>query len=59
MSLLFFQRMFGGTIAQANFMQLSAHSRKYFNGQKFSFEKLSFIRLLLTSVVLLLYEADI
>ena len=50
MSLLFFQRMFGGTIALANFMQLSAHSRKYFNGQKFSFEKLLFIRLLLTSV---------
>ena len=51
--------MFGGTIAQVNFMQLSAHSRKYFNGQKFYFEKLLFIRLLLTSVVLLLYEADI
>ena len=36
--------MFGGTIVQTNFMQLSAHSRKSFNNQKFSFEKPLFIR---------------
>ena len=36
--------MFGGTIVQADFMQLSAHSRKYFKNQKCSFEKHLFIR---------------
>ena len=35
--------MFGGTTVQADFMQFSAHSRKYFNNQKFSFEKLLLI----------------
>ena len=38
--------MFGGTIVQADFMQFSVHSRKYFNNQKFSFEKRSLILLL-------------
>ena len=36
--------MFGGTIVQADFMQLSPHSRKYFKNEKCSSEKRLFIR---------------